>query len=195
MAAPDDPDLSPAEPHDGAAPVDVRPMTVSDVDAALAMFTSVAEEGLWLGSEGGFDPAERRTSWLANLSDPTRRSYVATRAGAVVGNASIHLASYGVADISMAVAAGSRGGGVGRQLLHALIGAARELGAHKVSLQVWTHNARAIALYRSEGFVEEGRLTRHYRRRNGELWDALIMGFPLDETSPGSPHGDTPLIS
>jgi len=29
-------------------------------------------------------------------------------------------------------------------------------------------------------------MRRHYRRRSGELWDAVIMGLVLDETSPGS---------
>jgi RimJ/RimL family protein N-acetyltransferase len=44
---------------------------------------------------------------------------------------------------------------------------------------VWPHNDRAIALYEKLGFVEEGRLRRHYRRRNGELWDAVVMGLVL----------------
>jgi RimJ/RimL family protein N-acetyltransferase len=47
---------------------------------------------------------------------------------------------------------------------------------------VWPHNDRAIALYARRGFVEEGRLVRHYRRRSGELWDAIIMGLPLSDT-------------
>jgi RimJ/RimL family protein N-acetyltransferase len=49
---------------------------------------------------------------------------------------------------------------------------------------VWPHNQSARRLYRSFGFEEEGYLRRHYRRRNGELWDAVIMGLLLfDETS------------
>ena len=66
--------------------------------------------------------------------------------------------------------------------------AARDLGAHKVALQVWPHNEAARRLYLRHGFVEEGLLRRHYPRRNGELWDAVIMGLILDETSPGSPY-------
>jgi hypothetical protein len=31
-------------------------------------------------------------------------------------------------------------------------------------------------------------LRRHYPRRNGQLWDAVIMGLILDKTSPGSPY-------
>jgi len=29
------------------------------------------------------------------------------------------------------------------------------------------------------GFQREGLLRRHYRRRNGELWDTVVMGLPL----------------
>jgi RimJ/RimL family protein N-acetyltransferase len=64
---------------------------------------------------------------------------------------------------------------------------AREHGAHKVTLTVWPHNRSAIALYAKVGFVEEGRFRRQYRRRNGELWDAIAMGLVLDQESPGAP--------
>ena len=56
---------------------------------------------------------------------------------------------------------------------------------HKLTLHVFPHNEAAIALYRKHGFVEEGRLVRHYRRANGELWDAIAMALVLDATSPG----------
>jgi RimJ/RimL family protein N-acetyltransferase len=77
---------------------------------------------------------------------------------------------------------------VGSALLEAAIAWARDVGAHKVGLQRWPHNARAAALYEKFGFEEEGRLVRHYRRKNGELWDAVIMGLVLDEETPGSPY-------
>ncbi len=54
-----------------------------------------------------------------------------------------------------------------------------------MTLQVWPHNFTAQALYAKLGFVTEGRLRRHYRRRSGELWDALTMGLMLDTSSPG----------
>ena len=56
---------------------------------------------------------------------------------------------------------------------------ARERGLHKLSLSVFPHNAAAIALYRKFGFVEEGRLVKQYRRKSGELWDAIEMGLLL----------------
>ena len=52
-------------------------------------------------------------------------------------------------------------------------------GAHKVALEVWPHNHAALRLYQRAGFETEGRLRRHYRRRNGELWDTIVMGLAL----------------
>jgi RimJ/RimL family protein N-acetyltransferase len=92
----------------------------------------------------------------------------------------MELARYGVADLGMLVAAGWRGRGVGSALVAAGLAWAREAGAHKVALQVWPHNQAAVALYEKFGFQREGLLRRHYRRRNGELWDAVVMGLLLD---------------
>jgi RimJ/RimL family protein N-acetyltransferase len=50
---------------------------------------------------------------------------------------------------------------------------------HKLTLGVFPHNERAIALYRKSGFVEEGRHVKHIRRSNGELWDLVDMGLLL----------------
>jgi ribosomal protein S18 acetylase RimI-like enzyme len=105
---------------------------------------------------------------------------VAEAGGQPGGELVLHLAGYGVADLGMAVAAAWRGRGIGSALLAEAIDRARKAGAHKVALQVWPHNSAAIALYERFGFQREGYLTRHYRRRSGELWDAVIMGLRLD---------------
>jgi L-amino acid N-acyltransferase YncA len=52
---------------------------------------------------------------------------------------------------------------------------AHACGAHKVELEVWVDNARAIALYASAGFEVEGLRRDHYRRRDGQLRSALLM--------------------
>jgi len=49
----------------------------------------------------------------------------------------------------------------------------RDLGAHRFWLDVKSENGRALALYRSEGFVEEGRLRESVRSGNG--FDSLIV--------------------
>lgn len=91
----------------------------------------------------------------------------------------------GVADLGVLVAAGSRGRGIGSALMEACLDWARAAGAHKVVLSVWPHNHAARGLYAKFGFVHEGTLRRAVRRRNGELWDAILMGLVLDTTSPG----------
>jgi RimJ/RimL family protein N-acetyltransferase len=97
----------------------------------------------------------------------------------VVGYISIDIASYGVADIGMLIIVGWRGLGLGTTMLDAAIGWAAAEGAHKMALEAWPHNSSALELYRRAGFVEEGRKRRHYRRRNGEIWDAVLMGRSL----------------
>lgn len=83
----------------------------------------------------------------------------------------------------MMVAADLRGRGTGSALLERVIGWSRDQGAHKVSLQVWPHNQRAMALYDRAGFEVEGVLRSHYRRRSGELWDAVLMGLSLNDAA------------
>lgn len=58
---------------------------------------------------------------------------------------------------------------------------ARSGGAHKVVLEVWPDNARAIALYARAGFQVEGLRRAHYRRRDGSLRSALLMAYLLHE--------------
>lgn len=158
----------------------VRRATAADVEALVDLFVAVAAEGRWIGREV-VDRSERHAELMAALASPDDGAFVAEAAGGVIGHLGIVRRRYGVADLGMMVAEGWRGRGVGSALLAAGLGWAREAGAHKVALQVWPHNEAAQRLYRRFGFVEEGRLRRHYRRRNGELWDAVVMGLVLDE--------------
>jgi RimJ/RimL family protein N-acetyltransferase len=169
------------------AGVEVRPAMEADVDEILDVFEAVVAEGRWMGTEAPVDRAEKGERLRAAVGDLRQAVLVAVEAGRIVGHLSLEVAGYGVASLGMEVARDSRGRGVGTALMEEAVATARRLGAHKVSLQLWPGNAAALALYRKFGFVEEGRLRRQYRRRNGELWDALIMGLVLDETTPGGP--------
>jgi RimJ/RimL family protein N-acetyltransferase len=140
----------------------------------------VAGEGRWIGTEAPVDVERRRRRMVDEVEGDDTVVLVGEVGGEPVGQLGLHLARYGVADLGMLVAAGWRGRGVGRALLAEAIDRARKAGAHKVALQVWPHNAAAIALYERFGFQQEGYLRRHYRRRSGELWDAVVMGLPLD---------------
>ena len=76
-----------------------------------------------------------------------------------------------------------KGRGLGRQCVRLLKRMAfRDLGAHRFWLDVKSLNTRALALYASEGFVEEGRL-RESVRVGGEHatgYDSLVVMSLLD---------------
>jgi ribosomal protein S18 acetylase RimI-like enzyme len=161
-------------------PVTVRPATLADVDAVVAMLVGVAGEGRWIATEAPVDVEQRRRRMVEDVEREEAIMLVAEVGGQVVGELGLYLARYGVADLGMAVAPGWRGRGIGSALLAEAIDRAGKAGAHKIALQVWPHNTAAIALYERFGFQREGYLTRHYRRRSGELWDAVVMGLRLD---------------
>jgi ribosomal protein S18 acetylase RimI-like enzyme len=165
----------------GAGPaLRVRDATLADVEALVAILVDVAGEGRWIGTEAPVDVGRRRRRMVEDVESDDVIVLVAEAGGAPVGQLGLRLAPYGVADLGMVVAAGWRGRGVGTALLAEAVERARKAGAHKIALQVWPHNAAALALYERFGFRREGYLTRHYRRRSGELWDAVVMGLRLD---------------
>ncbi|HEY2326640.1 MAG TPA: GNAT family N-acetyltransferase [Gaiellaceae bacterium] len=152
----------------------IRPATEADRRPLVEMFAEVVEENVGLGTEPPVDVDARAASW--NLDN----SLVAEAEGKIVGSIHAALSRHGYAEIGMAVAREWRGKGVGSALLSAAEEFARQNGAHKLSLDVFAHNERAIALYTKHGFVVEGRRVKHYRRKNGELFDSLEMGKLLD---------------
>lgn len=165
----------------------VRRARSDEANQLLALFEAVAGEGLWIGSELPVDrEAKLRQLEESAEGNPRAVQYVAVGPDGIVGQLGMELKPYQVAELGMLVHQDWRGRGVGSALLEAGLEWARRAGAHKVSLQVWPHNDVARRLYRKFGFAEEGRLRRHYRRRNGELWDAIVMGLVLDGESPGS---------
>ena len=167
----------------------VRPATEADVDRMVELYAAVAEEGRWIGAEAPVDTVDVRRRWAERLAGD-HANLVADAGGLVVGQVGMDLAPYGVASLGMHVARDWRGRGVGTALVQAAISSARERGCHKVALQVWPHNQAALGLYRKLGFEEEGVLRRHYPRRNGELWDAVVMGLLLEPAPPTGGTGD-----
>lgn len=163
---------------------DLRPGTEHDAEAMRRIWEAVAAEGEWIGAELPLSPGW--DDWFRSaIADPDTAWFVAFEEDIVGG---IYLRDeHGLAHLGMAILDDYRGRGVGRLLLSAGVEWARARGCHKVVLEVWPHNERALALYRSAGFVQEGYLRRHYRRRSGALWDAVAMGLVLDPEAPGRP--------
>jgi ribosomal protein S18 acetylase RimI-like enzyme len=163
----------------------VREAVQGDARGVEALWAAVAAEGEWIGAE-----LPLRSDWGDRFRDaidaPEMAWFVVEVEGDIVGGLFVRH-ERGIAHLGMAVLEGRRGVGIGRLLLNAALDWARARGCHKVTLEVWPHNARARRLYESAGFIDEGYLTRHYRRKSGALWDAVAMGLVLDTDSPGRP--------
>ncbi len=54
------------------------------------------------------------------------------------------------------------------------------LGFHKVNLDLFEYNARALALYEKLGCVHEGRRRENYWSR-GRFWDDVLVGITAEE--------------
>ena len=161
-------------------PPSIRPAEHTDMEQIVDLLEVVAAEGVWIGTEAPIDRAAKREGFQRSIDSDDDEVFVATPGGVVVGFISLWNRR-GVVDLGMLVGPEWRGRGVGRRLLEEGIDWAKRRGGHKMALQVWPHNAAAIALYHQYGFLEEGRLRGHWRRRNGELWDSLLMGLQLEE--------------
>jgi L-phenylalanine/L-methionine N-acetyltransferase len=139
------------------------------------LFAAVAAERDGIATEPPVDLGERAAVFAKSVAG----TVVAVAGDQVIGMIHVEASRHGFGEFGMLVDRDWRGRGVGSALVQGVIGLAREQGLHKLSLEVFAHNAAGIALYRKCGFVEEGRRIRQYRRASGELWDTIVMGLPL----------------
>ena len=157
-----------------------RPATADDAEPLALVAAAVAEEGRWIAAEPPVDVAERAgltRDWLARGD---RLWVLEDDDGAVVGGLGLHMAGVpGVASLGMSIVADARGRGGGRALMDAAMAWLQDSDMHKVELEVWPDNERAIGLYERYGFEVEGTRRDHYRRRDGTLRSSLIMALLL----------------
>jgi RimJ/RimL family protein N-acetyltransferase len=158
----------------------IRRAGPGDLEAYLDVVEAVASERRWIGYEPPLDREALAERYGRALGADTELRLVAAAGTATVGI--LNAEEYkGIVSFGMMLVPAWRGRGLGGKLLEELMRWARSRGAHKLTLQVWPHNTAAIALYERYGFVAEGRLRRHWRRKSGELWDAVVMGLVLDD--------------
>jgi len=152
----------------------IRPAGDGDRRSLALLLAEVAKERDGIAAEPPVDVDGLASRWHLD------GTFVAVADDVVVGEIRVDPSWMGFGDIGMMVTAKWRGRGVGTALIAAGVTWARARGLHKLALGVFPHNRAAIALYRKCGFVAEGRLVRHVRRADGQLWDLLEMGLPLD---------------
>jgi ribosomal-protein-alanine N-acetyltransferase len=156
----------------------LRPMGLDDIGAV-----AVLEEALF-GVE----------AWSPELladevtADPVSRYYlVAEDEGVVAGYGGLLAQAGGPADVlTLAVAVGRWGEGIGSALLEALLAEAHRRGCTDIFLEVRVDNERAQRLYRRRGFTGIG-VRKGYYQPSGT--DALVMRLVLTAPahSTGSP--------
>jgi len=155
----------------------IRPLRRDEIDTLLDQLEEIAEERRWIGSE----PPIPRDRWQEEFERRWDDDYYALLASVdeedrLIGHLTANGRRGAAAEIGMAIIKEWRGRGVGSALMQACVDWAHERGIHKLALHVWPHNDAAIRLYEKFGFEREGVLRSHYRRRNGELWDVIVMG-------------------
>jgi ribosomal-protein-alanine N-acetyltransferase len=149
------------------APVTLRPMRRTDLDAVLAI------------EARAFPQPWSRAFFEKELVSPQAHCIVAVRdddePAALVG----YTVAWRVLDevhlLNVAVHAGHRGGAIGRRLLEHVLDDGRATGARVVYLEVRAGNVPARRLYRRLGFRDLGVRRGYY----GPGQDAIVMELRL----------------
>ncbi|WP_062104383.1 GNAT family N-acetyltransferase [Bacillus niameyensis] len=164
--------------------VKIRTAHVNDSEQILEMQKQVVAEGEFLTTvieELSHRTIEQQQAWVRKVLENERETFiVAEIKGVIVGwivfqsEGRKRLAHKG--SIGMMVSQEFRGIGIGKQLLKALIEWAEEHPLiEKVCLGVFSNNARALSLYKSMGFKEEGRKIKEFKLGDEEYIDDILM--------------------
>jgi len=165
---------------DAAPEYTIARATDSDLDGILDLLAEIAAEERWLGTELPLDRPKRKLAMRTTVLRDDALMLAAVAGGKVIGELTMIPERPGRLDLAIAILEPWRGKGLGKALMTQAIAWARAAKAYKIVLEVFPHNASAIALYERMGFVREGLFRRHVLRKSGELWDSVPMGLLLD---------------
>ncbi|GAA0600869.1 GNAT family N-acetyltransferase [Virgibacillus siamensis] len=161
----------------------IRTVELEDAGAIVNIMNAVIAEGEYLittPAEYNKTPEEQRESIHNILENERETLLVAEVNGNVVGyivffsqtrKRMSHTGSAG-----MMVNKDFREMGIGKKLMEALLSWAKNNPLiEKVSLGVFSNNHRAKALYKSLGFIEEGRKFREFKMDENEYVDDILL--------------------
>ncbi|HET6893786.1 MAG TPA: GNAT family N-acetyltransferase [Candidatus Baltobacteraceae bacterium] len=152
----------------------IRELHERDFDALLSLFERVADERRWIGTEPGFDREQYRRRWRKILRGEGA-GFVWAEPERIAGYIGVYPHDEYGHVIGMLVDERYRGRGIGKALLTRVIEWARTAGLVEISLLVFPHNERALALYRNAGFQQRDYYPGDVTRQTGEVWDSLLM--------------------
>jgi putative acetyltransferase len=167
----------------------IRRATAQDAEAFASVVAAVAAEERWIGTEAPVDVAQFADRMRVLLDGGDDVLWVLEADERVVGTLGLHATrAAGVMSIGMCILEEARGRGGGRLFMETVMAHALASPLHKLELEVWPDNARAIALYETFGFEVEGERRAHYRRRDGTLRSSILMArlLPGDQSRPGA---------
>jgi len=150
----------------------LRRATLDDLDAIMAIESTVFENDAWASETMAAELADRHSYYLVAFppGQPERiDAYAGLRAPVRDPQADIQ---------TIAVVEGARRQGLGRVLMLQLMTEARERGAKELFLEVRDDNPSAQELYRSLGFEQIAVRPKYYQP---DGVDAIIMRAPLEQ--------------
>ena len=160
----------------------IRPAAAEDAAALVALRDEVAAEGGLIAATPGERSTLEEELSLTTLVGEGGLPLTLVVGGEVSGQLLVsrrreryhsHLG-----EVAIIVNNRCRGLGLGRRLMETAVDWARAVGLTKLSLAVFTTNERAIRLYRSMGFEEEGTRRAHVLLPDGPR-DILVMALHL----------------
>lgn len=168
--------MDPPEPS--TAPSDVRVRAAEPADMIQVAEVMNQPRAVWGTLQTPLTPVAMREARF-DATDQNNRLLVAEIGERVVGMIGLHREPWHrrshAAHLGMAVHDDHAGRGVGTALLQAVVDLAeRWWNIRRLELNVYTDNARAIALYERFGFEREG-VHRAYAWRDGQYVDSLTM--------------------
>ena len=166
----------------------VRNGTEEDAEAVLANFVLTHGQTDFLTTypdETSFTTDQEKEYLRKKTAGSREAELVAEVDGSIAGTAGIdlireaektrHRASFGIS-----IDRAWWGLGIGLALTEACIECARTAGYTQMELEAVAENKRALALYRSAGFVEYGRNPRGFRSRLSGWQEIVLMRLELD---------------
>lgn len=159
----------------------LRPFTESDADRIWQLIQDPEVVRFTFEPSTELTP-ERLRSWYATRADqPDRLDLAVTdpATGELLGEVVLHEWDPTARSCTFRTFIGprGRGRGIGTEATRLIVGHAFEqLGLHRIQLEVYGHNHRALRVYEKVGFVVEG-VRREARLRDGEWVDDVLMAI------------------
>ena len=161
-------------------PYVIRLSTPADCADFAQLLNDVAAERDWLIAGPGDGSVLAETVGLAAILGTGGVSLTLEVAGVVAGRVLVQPGrppyEQHAGELAIVIGAGYRDDGMGTALVEAAVEWGRQSGLARLALRVFTTNTRAIAVYTTVGFAEEGVLRRFIRMPDGYR-DLMVMAL------------------